>query len=166
MRIRRHLILAILLPAFLFARCNTSDTQEGEHMSIQLISPSGKSVTLTVSIAADDAAWRRGLQGRRSLAMDEGMLFVFPDDQVREFWMKDVLIPLEILFFDEEGKVFHLGSLEPCEVPGEASQSSCPILRSSGPARFVLEVPAGFIEAHQITERWRLSGSFPSPASP
>jgi uncharacterized membrane protein (UPF0127 family) len=162
MTVWRLLILVAILPALLMAGCGEPETG-GESTRVRLVSPAGKSVTVEVDVAADDTARQRGLQGRSSLAMHEGMLFVFPDERVRVFWMQDVLIPLDIFFFDCEGNMHNMDSLSLCKRGGQGSQYSCPTSRSSGPTMFVLEVPAGFITANQITEQWKLLRDPPSP---
>jgi hypothetical protein len=63
------------------------------------------SVPLAVQIARTDAARRRGLMGRRSLAPDAGMVFVFPGPVRSGFWMKDTLIPLSIAFWDASDRI-------------------------------------------------------------
>jgi uncharacterized membrane protein (UPF0127 family) len=64
---------------------------------------------------ADDAEERaRGLMGRRELAADAGMLFVFPETTRGGFWMKNTLIPLSIAFYDETGAILRILDMEPC----------------------------------------------------
>jgi uncharacterized membrane protein (UPF0127 family) len=66
--------------------------------------------------AADTAKEReKGLMGRSSLAENMGMFFAFKDPQVMQFWMKNTLIPLEILFFDAEGNFVNVATMEPCQ---------------------------------------------------
>jgi uncharacterized membrane protein (UPF0127 family) len=61
---------------------------------------------------ADDAAERaRGLMGRESLAPDQGMLFVYETPRRAQFWMKDTLIPLDMIFADAAGVVTHVHSM-------------------------------------------------------
>ncbi|MCK5999784.1 DUF192 domain-containing protein, partial [Klebsiella pneumoniae] len=60
---------------------------------------------ITVELATNAASREHGLMGRTRLASDHGMLFVFPDTQPRWFWMKNTLIPLDILYFDGHRKL-------------------------------------------------------------
>lgn len=93
---------------------------------------------VSVEVAADDASREHGLMDRTSMPEDHGMLFVFPDSAVRTFWMKDTLIPLDMLFLDAQRKVVTLlGDVPPCKA------DPCPVYPSTEPARYVLELNAG-----------------------
>jgi hypothetical protein len=80
----------------------------------------------------------RGLMFRHTLRDDYGMLFVFPDDDIRSFWMKNTLITLDMLFLNREQQIvdMHL-SVPPCKA------DPCPAYTSSLPARYVLEINGG-----------------------
>jgi uncharacterized membrane protein (UPF0127 family) len=81
----------------------------------------------------------KGMGGRRELAEGSGMVFLFPTERPRAFWMKDCLIPLDIAFLDATGTVVNLYTM-----PVEANPSNPTGLYDSNlPAAFVLEVPAG-----------------------
>lgn len=77
--------------------------------------------------------------GRSSVPMD-GMLFVFPDETPRAFWMKDTHIPLDIVFLTGEGTVLNVEAAEPD--PG-SPLGELPRYRSDGPAMYALELPQG-----------------------
>jgi uncharacterized membrane protein (UPF0127 family) len=75
---------------------------------------------------------------RTELAADHGMLFVFPASNPQAFWMKNTLIPLDILYFDDARRLVSMQlDVPPCKA------DPCPIYPSSGPARYVLELAAG-----------------------
>lgn len=91
-----------------------------------------------VEVAADDASREHGLMERTSMPADHGMLFVFPDAAPRSFWMKNTLIPLDMLFFDSNRKLVKLlTDVPPCKA------DPCPAYPSTAPARYVLELNAG-----------------------
>lgn len=92
----------------------------------------------TTELATNEVAREHGLIMRTSLAADRGMLFVFPDTAPRGFWMKNTLIPLDILYFDAERRLVSAQlDVPPCKA------DPCPIYPSTGPARYVLELSAG-----------------------
>lgn len=92
----------------------------------------------TVEIAITPAEQEHGLMDRTSMPADHGMLFVFPDSQPRTFWMKNTLIPLDMLFFDATQ---HLVTIQANAQPCEADP--CQLYPSNMPARYVLELNAG-----------------------
>ncbi|MBN8735587.1 MAG: DUF192 domain-containing protein [Xanthomonadales bacterium] len=105
--------------------------------------PGTPSVTLrghafTVELAGTPAEQEHGLMERTSMPADHGMLFVFPDDEPRTFWMKNTLIPLDMLFFDAAHKLVTIqADAQPCKA------DPCKLYPSNAPARYVLELNAG-----------------------
>ena len=93
----------------------------------------------TVEVAANDAQREQGLMFRKSMDTDRGMLFVHEHEQPLAYWMKNTLIPLDILFFDSQQ---HLVSQQR-DVPPCTLGDACPPYPSDAPARFVLELNAG-----------------------
>lgn len=93
----------------------------------------------TVEIADDPIEQRRGLMFREHLAASQGMLFVYPWDGAPAFWMKNTLIPLDMLFITSEGVVQHV---HPMAKPGDLT----PISGGSG-VRAVLEIKGGLAAA-------------------
>ncbi len=86
-------------------------------------------------VANREATRSSGLMFRREMAWDDGMLFVFPDSDQRYFWMKNTLIPLSIAFMDNQGMILNI-----LEMPPQTEQT----FPSAGPARFALEMNAGW----------------------
>lgn len=92
----------------------------------------------TVELANTPAEQEHGLMDRTSMPADHGMLFVFPDSEPRTFWMKNTLIPLDMLFFDEAHKLVAIqANAQPCKA------DPCKLYPSDAPARYVLELNAG-----------------------
>ncbi len=91
--------------------------------------------TYLAEYAADEASWERGLMGRTTMPADRAMLFVFPADAPRSFWMKDTLVALDIIFIRADGTVESIApNVQPCVA------EPCPVIRSKGPIRYVVEV--------------------------
>jgi uncharacterized membrane protein (UPF0127 family) len=99
-------------------------------------------VSLVVEVADDRYERSVGLMYRTSLSPDRGMLFVFPDDVPRAFWMKNTTIPLSIAFADATGRIIAIMDMEPDD--GRARYLS------PGPARYALEVNRGWFEKNGI----------------
>lgn len=111
------------------------------------IAPAAHAATATVTLrghvigielALTPAEQTHGLMDRTTMPADNGMLFVFPDSQPRTFWMKDTLIPLDMLFFDEHRRLVAVqANAQPCRA------DPCTLYPSNVPARYVLELNAG-----------------------
>ena len=86
----------------------------------------------------------KGLSGSDPLLALEGMLFVFPEDGSYSFWMKDMKFAIDILWLSSDGYiVYALQALSPETYPHSFA--------SPMPARYVLEVPSGFMEIHHVS---------------
>ena len=94
-----------------------------------------------VEIAADPEARARGLMGRSFLRPDEGMLFVYPADGERHFWMKDCAFPLAAAFLDGTGRILNIEEMAPGAGRPEEELRTWD---SAGPARYVLEMEGGW----------------------
>ncbi|MDX1555797.1 MAG: DUF192 domain-containing protein [Xanthomonadales bacterium] len=95
----------------------------------------------TVEIAETSDKQQLGLMFRDSMPEDHGMLFIFPTEAMRSFWMKNTRIPLDIFYFDAD---FRLVSVVKGARPCRTQQ--CPAYPSKGPAKYVLELNAGLAE--------------------
>ncbi len=116
-------------------------------------------VQFGVEVARTATQRTRGLMFRKNLAQDQGMLFVFDDDAVRNFWMKNTLIPLDMIFVDKDGKVVSIqANALPCN---EQVAKICPNYSSLVPARYVLEINAGLALSHAIRPGSRMDISIP-----
>lgn len=103
--------------------------------TVTIINSSGEMVPVQAEIADTAAEWQTGLMGRTALAQDAGMLFVYDQEQLLSFWMKDTLIPLSIAFIDSQGRIVDIQDMQPLD---ETSH------QSAVPAQYALEVNQGF----------------------
>jgi uncharacterized membrane protein (UPF0127 family) len=99
------------------------------------------STTVSVEIADDPAEREHGLMKRETLGADQGMLFVYPDERPRNFWMKDTSLPLSIAYLDAQGRIVRIADMTPFDT------STVPSVR---PAMYALEVNQGWFTRHTI----------------
>lgn len=110
--------------------------------SVRWVDAFGEPLEVKVEVAATFAARERGLMWRKELPEGEGMLFVFGETAEHNFWMKNTLIPLDLVFLGPEASV--VGVVENTE-----PQSLVP--RGVGkPSAYVLEVPGGWCARHGL----------------
>lgn len=96
-------------------------------------------------VANTDIEKTRGLMYRESLEENAGMLFNFSSEKNRSFWMKNTIIPLDIIFMDKDKKIVDIiKGMEPC------IEEPCKIYDSKYPAMYALEVNAGYVDKNNI----------------
>jgi uncharacterized membrane protein (UPF0127 family) len=98
-----------------------------------------------VALAITPEQQRDGLMNVKSMPENAGMLFLFEGEDERHFWMKDTLIPLDIIFIKKDGTIMQIYQ---DAVPGDEVTS----IRSYGPAMAVLEINAGLANKLHIFE--------------
>ena len=103
-----------------------------------------KGHVFVLEVAATPAERARGLMHRESLAENAGMLFVFSQESHLNFWMKNTLIPLDILYMDSAGVVVDIQTMHP--QPG-VPDSELRTYPSAAPAQYALEISAGLAES-------------------
>lgn len=106
---------------------------------------------LSIEIADTDSARVRGMMQRSSFPEMSGMLFIFPNEEPRSFWMANTPLALDIIFVDSDSQIVDIHRYtRPLSPENVVSQK---------PARFVLEVPAGFADRFGVVESDRLRWS-------
>ncbi|MBI4706656.1 MAG: DUF192 domain-containing protein [Candidatus Omnitrophica bacterium] len=100
--------------------------------------------SVLVEVCDTNKTRQKGLMFRDELKENEGMLFVFEKELRHSFWMRNMRIPIDIIWISEDKKVVDIiEDAKPC-------QASCPSLVPAKPAKYVLEVSAGFVKKNQI----------------
>ncbi len=100
-----------------------------------------KGQNIKVEVADSPSKHALGLMYRRELADDQGMLFIYSRIESMSFWMKNTLIPLDIMFFDKDLRLINVSAdTPPCK------STRCPAYKSAAPSKYVLEVNAGLAE--------------------
>ncbi len=122
-------VLIALMAAGLLLSCQTELNPVRERVSLK----TGK-VEFLVELAANDQDRTMGLMHRSQLKLGHGMLFIYNDQEIRSFWMKNTLIPLSIAFVDSSGTIIDIQDMQAHNLSS---------VLSSGPARFALEVKKG-----------------------
>lgn len=98
----------------------------------------GRRYTFTIELALTPAEQQKGLMFREDMPEMHGMLFVFGSEDVRSFWMKNTLIPLDILFIEKTGRIQHI---HPMAKPLDES-----MVTSGKPSYAVLEINGGMAD--------------------
>lgn len=97
---------------------------------------------IDIEIADDDAKRERGLMYRKQMMLNQGMLFIFAEESLQSFWMKNTWLPLDILYLNAQKKIVRIH-----ENVAILNEQSIP---SDFPAKYVVEVNAGFCALYSI----------------
>ncbi|MCK9326440.1 MAG: DUF192 domain-containing protein [Bacteroidales bacterium] len=118
----------------------TGFTREGE---LRFLKADSTEVTaIDIEIADDDYRRELGLMYRRQMEQHQGMLFIFEEEDYRSFWMKNTYLPLDILYADATKRIVRIHENVPI-----LNEEQIP---SDYPAKYVIEVNAGFCALHNI----------------
>ena len=104
---------------------------------------------IEAEVAATEAGRERGLMFREKMAVNHGMLFVFPDARRECMWMKNTLLPLAVAFFDDQGVIVNIEEME-----ARTLNSHC----STRSIRFALEMNAGWFMQRGFDKGTQLGG--------
>lgn len=149
---RLSLLLAALAPAALVpaAACARPSVPAVAHTAT-LVTAAGRTHQLRLEVARTEAEQARGLMYRRALAPDAGMIFPMTPPRPASFWMKNTLIPLDLLFIRADGTI--------ARVARSATPLSLAPIESGEPVAAVLEIAGGRADALGVREgdrvRWR-----------
>jgi uncharacterized membrane protein (UPF0127 family) len=142
--IRSALVALALATVVLTGGCNADDGATSERVVI-------KGEAFDLEIARDPGARETGLMHREAVPPGTGMVFVFPDAQVRRFWMANCLVDIDIMFLDGRGRITatHRMRVEPPQREDETDSRYLARLRgysSRYPSQFAIELPAGSLD--------------------
>jgi uncharacterized membrane protein (UPF0127 family) len=127
------------LPIILFeSYCRKVDI-DGKSINVTL-----SGVDLKLKVASTQESQSKGYMDADKSPLDnEGIIFVYDDDQPLSFWMKNVKFPLDIIFFDSSMEYIEHYTMEPGH---EVEEKNLPKYKSTKPARFAVELPSGWCE--------------------
>ncbi len=114
---------------------------------------------IEAELAYTDETRMRGLMFRESLPDDAGMLFIFPYMDQHSFWMKNTLIPLDIIWLNDRKEIVYIATAQPC------TEDPCASYVPMQKAKYVLEVNEGFTKKHSIKMGTRLEFTIPPEIS-
>ena len=121
------IVIIIFLPVFLGSGCLGSNHNKACF----------KNHCFYVELAQTAAEKMKGLMFREHLASDRGMLFVYDEEGEHSFWMKNILIPLDIIWINQDREVVLISEdIQPCE------KDPCPTINPDLKAKYVLEINA------------------------
>ena len=116
--------------------------QKLNEADISILTARGENHELSVELAITGAQHAKGLMHRDKIEAGTGMLFLYHDERERNFWMKNTLIPLDIIFIRHDGAIHHIHS--------EAQPGSLDLISSNGAVKAVLEIAGGEAEDRNI----------------
>lgn len=97
--------------------------------------------TIKIEVADTEELKTKGLMFRESLPDDSGMLFMYPQEDIRYFWMKNTPLPLSIAFIASTGIIVDIQDMKPYNLE---------TISSSGPAQYALEMNQGWFKKNNI----------------
>lgn len=130
----RRFILLVLLFIPLNA-CQEKEETIQSYKSLSILTDQGKEHLFNIEIAMTPQEQAKGLMHRTQMDEDSGMLFYFSGEAERGFWMKNTLIPLDLIFIKADGKIHHIHENA---IPHDLTS-----IRSNGPVAAVLEINGG-----------------------
>ena len=157
----------IIIVSFVLVSCGNETSSNGEEpeetenknpfkkegtltLISQPASDSSRTKVIEIEIADTEAERQKGLMYRKSMKMNRGMLFVFEEEKPQSFWMKNTAIYLDMAFINSALEIV-------------AIQKNVPIFTEEGrnskglPAKYVLEVNAGFMDNYGFKEGDKVS---------
>jgi hypothetical protein len=127
---------------------------QGRDKFIKVYFPDGRSVT--AELALTEAERALGLMNREKILPDQGMLFVFDEEAVHSFWMKNTLVPLDMLWLDRDRRIVHIErDVPPCQA------DPCPSYGPRRPVSYVLELKGGMAAAFRLKASDKLDFALP-----
>jgi len=110
---------------------------------VQIFLPNETSITAELAITDEER--QLGLMFREKINYDQGMLFVFEEEGIHSFWMKNMKIPLDLLWLDKNKRIIHI---EECVPP--CKRDPCPSYTPRYSAMYVLELKAGSVNENGL----------------
>ncbi len=104
---------------------------------------------LKVELATDEPQRLQGLMYRKTLAKEDGMLFIFDEPAYHSIWMKNTLIPLSVAFVDKDGVILNIADMEPQTLDSHTA---------AGPAVYAIETNKGWYAGKKVKAGDKVTG--------
>jgi len=135
----KHIIIPAIAILIIIASISIPGKEKG------WIEINGKKISIEIAKTASERA--QGLMFREELCSDCGMLFIFEEEDLHNFWMKNTLIPLDIIFINKDLTIIDILSAEPC------TENPCPHYTPKEKALYVLETNQGVFNQEIIESK-------------
>jgi len=132
-------VILLIIVILVFIYQNNKNAEEISKVCI-------KDQCFSVELAKTPAEQAKGLSNRTSIDQSNGMLFIFQKADIYSFWMKDTLIPLDMIWINDNKIVYIERSAQPC------FETSCPIFNPNQTANYVLEINGNLASEYNISE--------------
>jgi uncharacterized protein len=136
-----RVLYVILICVFWTGVSCAQDTAIGSTSPLSIVTQDGRNLGFQVEVVDTPYDRARGLMFRKELPDKHGMLFVFEEEAMRSFWMRNTYVPLDIIFINAQREIVNIGEGVPL------SEAHVP---SIAPAKFVLELEKGTAERLDI----------------
>jgi len=141
-------LLKVLLSLFLFAQPVSWGSTQNKLVKMSTSTIKFDRFKLNVWIADTNQKRAQGMMFKTQWPSNiQGMLFIFDKQNRRSFWMKNTFLPLSLGFFNSEGELVEIASLNP---PKSLAQVKVDRVLSRKPAKYVLELPKGWFEKQKV----------------
>jgi uncharacterized membrane protein (UPF0127 family) len=147
----RSLFFVLGLVTASLAACHPKDKSDLPVVTLKI---DGHSVE--AEVANKESTRTTGLMFRSAMDRDHGMIFVFPDAQIRAFWMKNTILPLSIAYMDGKGVILNI-----LEMPPETEDT----FYSAGQAQYALEMNTGWYQKNNVKAGDLVEGLAVAPAA-
>ncbi|MFT3850685.1 MAG: DUF192 domain-containing protein [Propionivibrio sp.] len=143
----RHLLPSLCLTALLVSSAHAQTPMPRMELTAGFY-------RIVSEIAANQKDRMQGLMHRRSMQANEGMLFVFPQEDRHCMWMRNTFLPLSVAFLDAKGRILNIEDMEP-----QTEDNHC----AAAPARYALEMNKGWFAGKGIAPGQNIGGVEKSP---
>ena len=133
------LIIVLVVLVLIFLAFTLSTKEKSSTLKICF-----EKICIDAEVADSPEERTQGLMFRESLPQNHGMIFIFEGEGIYPFWMKNTLIPLDIIWLNENKEVVKIMQTLPC------MEEPCEIYNPEVQARYVIEINGGFAEENNI----------------